>query len=252
MNRKKGILTGILCIALLLTAGTTWANHGQGAVSENNGQTDIMAGIVVHFMGKLRFEVYQLGTKTPIEGVSVELYITSLDRYVLLGLTNVDGVYELDIAYNTDTSSNLGNRFQTLDGSSAMQETLLYFNSNEIRYQIYKSGWRPYPYHGSEKLEENKVLRVVIVYLYRSGTSSGGSGTGSSGSKSSYDLNIPAVEPFPPDPLYEGEKTGGIPKTGVGEATPCWFAGAVFFLLAGGVFIFHYQSTGRQRHNGEV
>lgn len=213
MSRKRILLTGVLCIALWLTAGTPEASQRQGIVAGNNSQTDIVAGVVVDYMGKLRFEVYQQETKTPIEGVAVEVYITSLGRYVLLGLTDVDGASELDI-------------------------TTLYLNSSEIQYQLYKSGWLPYPYRGTEILEENKVLHVVTVYLYRAGTSSDDSGSvSSSGGGTSADDVTLIEEPFP-SPGLDEKKTGGIPKTGVGGAIPYWVAGSVFFLLAGGIMMF--------------
>lgn len=246
MNRKKRLLTGILCMALCLTAGTAWAAQGQGTVSENNGQTDIMAGVVVDYMGKLRFEVYKEGTTTPIEEASVELYIPSRDRYILLGLTNSNGALELDVSYNP--SADLAAQFLNADGTLAFQGTLLYLNSNEIQYQVYKSGWLPYPYQGTEVLIINQDTQVITVYLYKKSTgggggstSSGGSSSGNSGGSSRDDLFDPNDGEVPLPDLNEGEKTGGIPKTGVEGAVPYWFASAVFFLVAGGIFGFLWK-----------
>lgn len=237
---RRGV---ILWMALWLTAGTVWAS--QGTMTAGDGQTEVMAGVVVDYMGKLRFEVYQQGTTTPIEGASVELYITSLDRYVLLGLTDSDGACELDVAYNMDPSANLDDQFENIDGTLKFQENLLLLNSNEIKYQVYKSGWKPYPYQGTEILEGNEVPHVVTVYLYKTSTSGGsgggsGSGSGSSGSSSTADNSIIQIEDeeVPLADFTEGEKTGGIPKTGVEGAVAYWIAGAVFFLLAGGILMF--------------
>lgn len=259
MNKNKGLLTGILCMILWLAAGTAWA--GQGTVVENNGQTDVVAGVVVDYMGKLRFEVYQRGTTTPIEGASVELYIPSLDRYILFGLTDAEGAYELDIAYNMDPSANLEDQFQTVDGTLSFQGILLYLNSNEIRYQIYKSDWLPYPYQGTEILSGNQVPHVVTVYLYKKSTGGGGSGgggssTSSGGSSSSQDDPATLIEEAAPlAGLDGGDKTGGIPKTGVEGAVPYWIAGAAFFLLAGGILMFLWikeqEIKNRERRYGD-
>lgn len=251
MSRKNRLLAGILYMALWLTAGMAWAGQGQGTVSENNGQTDIEAGVIVaDYMGKLRFEVYRQGTTTPIEEASVELYIPSRDRYVLLGLTDANGIFELDFNYNSDSSADLAAQFLASDGTLAFQGTLLYLTSNEIQYQVYKSGWLPYPYQETETLTINQDTQVITVYLYKqstgggsgggggSSTSSGGSGSGGSSLDDLFEL---IEDEAPLAGLDPGEKAGQLPKTGVEGAVPYWIAGTVFFLLAGGILVFLWK-----------
>lgn len=255
MSRKRGLLT-VLCMALWLTAGMTWAGQSQSVGTYNGGQTDIMAGVIVDYMGKLRFEVYQRGTTTPIEGASVELYVTSLERYVLLGMSDANGVFELDIAYNTDSTTDLDAQFQTVDGTLTFKGTLLYLNNNELQYQIYKSGWLPYPYQGTVVLAWDEIPQVITVYLYKqdtggggngggggggSSTSSGGSGSGSTGSSSPLDDLFTLIDENAPLAGLEMGDVGGIPKTGVEGAIPYWIAGVLFFLLAGGILVFLWK-----------
>lgn len=267
MDIKKRLLIGIMCLAAWMTAGTVWAGEGQVSDSGNGGQTDILAGVIVEYMGKLRFEVYQQGTTIPIEGASVELYIPSLGRHVLLGMTDANGVYELE--YSLDTPADPDSQFQTVDGALIFQGTLLYLSSSEIQYQIYKSGWYPYPYQGMEILSGHEVPCVITVYLYQESvepTTSGGSGNGGSGSSgsgssgtgstsdggASTDDAITIInDPFPGAGLNEGENAGGIPRTGVEGAIPYWIAGALFFLLAGGILLFLWKNGTGNKENEE-
>lgn len=244
MNIKKCLLTGLWCLVLWLSAGTAWAGENKG-VDKEVGRTDVIVGVSVEYMLKLRFEVYRQETNNPIEGASVELYIPSLDRYVLFGLTDADGVYELDIVYTVDTSTDFGAQFETVDGMLTFQGTKLYVSNNEIQYQVYKSGLIPYPYQGTKILTGNEIPAVVVVYLYREkiyGSNSDSDDSSSSSSNLAFDDSVTPTDETEllPD-QNEGEKTGGIPKTGVEGAVPYWIAGAVFFSLAGAIFCYLWK-----------
>lgn len=256
MGRKKGILLWMICIVMWITTGTVWAGSS-GAEPKRDGQTDVMAGVVVDYMGKLRFLVLERGTEIPIPGASVEIYIPSLDRYVLFGLTDANGIYELDIAYNMIPGADLSSQFETVNGEPKLQGTLLYLDSNRIKYQVYKAGWLLYPTQGEEVLETKEVPQTIIEHLYKKkgdsgsgngdggnkGNNTGGNNGGNSGGSISsppFDQLVSLIsDAVPLAGLHEDEKgTGGIPKTGVEGAIPYWAAGFVFFLLAGGVLYY--------------
>ena len=252
MNRKKSMVLWLVCGILWLSSGTAFADTMGGAVHGDNGQTEISIGVVVNYMGKLRFEVYQRNTEIPIPGASVELYLSSLDRYVLLGVTDEQGVYELDVAYDMSGVSGFAgtadNQFVTTDGTVTFQGSILYLNSNEIKYQIYKAGWLPYPHQGELILEMKEVPQKEVVYLYQKGSEVV--------DPDDPDPPTPPVPPGKPEPgkdiidsiqkiLTEIldqltptgslESDGTIPKTGVEGAMQYWIVGLLFFLAGGGI-----------------
>ncbi len=247
MERWKWWVAMVLGMMLTLVAGTAWAAEtDREALAGSGNDTEVQAGVVVDYMGKLRFEVYKKGTTTPIEGASVELYIPSLDRYVLFGLTDADGAYEVNIAYNMDPGTDLNAQFEDVDGTPRFEGNLLFLDDNQIKYQVYKSKWLPYPSQGETVLAGNKIPHVVTVYLYQSDGSSGGKdpvkpgtpGSNSGGNPSSPIGQLLSLldEMVPLSGLLEeNPPTGGIPKTGVEGAVPYWIAGMVFFISAGGI-----------------
>ena len=89
-------LTGIL---VMLLSAPVQAGTGGGVYPDAEG-TKIVAGVVVDYLGILRFHVLERDTVNPIEGASVELYIPALDRYVLAGTTDSRGVLEMEVAYD--------------------------------------------------------------------------------------------------------------------------------------------------------
>lgn len=244
MGKKKSILLWLVCGILWLFSGTAFADTMGGAVHGDNGQTEIVAGVVVNYMGKLRFEVYQKDTNIPIPGASVELYISSLDRYVLLGVTDEYGVYELDVAYDMGVSHSGGsgeNQFVTTDGTITFQGSVLYLTSNEINYQIYKAEWLPYPHQGNLILELKEIPQKVVVYLYQKGKGGDDSGsTGSSKDPGGPGKDIPDKPGQPDKP-----ELGSIPKTGVEGAMEYWAGGLLFFLMAGGILWYLIREEGK-------
>ncbi|MBW4845114.1 MAG: hypothetical protein KZY87_05955 [Lachnospiraceae bacterium] len=243
MGRKKILLSWLICCLLFLFACfPVWADGnslGEGAVPKRDGQTDIMAGVVVDYMGKLRFLVLDRDLNNPIAGASVEIFISSLNRYVLFGLTDSNGMYELDVAYNMNSSVPDSDQFMNDDGNYVFNGTLVYLNDNNIQYRVYKAGWLPYPHTGSYILKGDKVPETITVKLYqekRDGDNGGnGTGPGKTASGGSPSVNPPAsLEEIPPLDTEGKTGTGGIPKTGVEGTLRYWVFGFLFFLIAGG------------------
>lgn len=244
MSRRKSIklwlAVSLLC---LLAAFPARAGTEGGAAPKRKGQTEVQVGVVVNYMGKLRFEVLERGTQVPIPGASVEIYITALDRYVLFGQTDANGIYELDVAYNMQPDTPDSAQFTESGGNYTFTGSPLYLSSNNIRYRVYKAGWLPHPSMGETMLETMEIPQVITIYLHKSGTGGGG------GDKPG--PTTPTV--IPPDKSFinsimdnlqwildsaipqSGMDSGGIPKTGVEGAVHYWLLGLVFFLLAGSI-----------------
>ncbi|HCD45473.1 MAG TPA: hypothetical protein DEQ64_17430 [Lachnoclostridium sp.] len=249
MGRKRILLSWLICGLLFLFACfPVWADDnspGGGTVPKRNGQTDIVAGVVVDYMGKLRFLVLDRDLNNPIAGVSVEIFIPSLNRYVLFGLTDSDGIYELDVAYNMASSISDSDQFIKNDKNYTFNGTLVYLNDNNIQYRVYKAGWLPYPHNGSYILKGEKVPETITIKLYQKKN-----GEDSDDKETVPDKTVPGgsfpggtpldklpsdiPDKMPPLGYGGGTGTGGIPKTGVEGALLYWAFGFIFFLLAGG------------------
>lgn len=250
MSRRKNIILWLVCsLMCLLAAFPVRAGTEGGATPQRNGQTEVQIGVVVNYMGKLRFVVLEQGTRTPIPGASVEIYIPALDRYVLFGLTDANGIYELDIAYNMDPNTPDSGQFTEVGGNYQFTGSPLYLSSNNIRYRVYKVDWLPHPSIGETTLETKEVPQVITIYLHKKKTDS--------------DDPDPGPKPTPPVVIPPGStpagqslinsimdtlqsimdsavplgdrSSGAIPKTGVEGAVRYWLLGFVFFLTAGGI-----------------
>lgn len=221
MRRKRTALVWICCIILWLTGQNAWAATEGGAEPVRAGQSDIYAGVVVDYMGKLQFLVLDQDSGNPIPEASIEIYIPSLNRYVLIGLTDEHGIRELDVAYSRG------------QGTAEGEDLILYLTDNKISYRVYKDGWRPYPRNGETILESKEVPQVVTVYLYqKNGGDDDSDVDPSPGTHGGDDLPDNYIEL--PDGGNIGLDAGKNPKTGVGSAMPYWMVGLLFFLLAGG------------------
>lgn len=165
---------------LMLTGLLIWCCSGSGvsAKSGTSGEvkptesytpgkssTDISAGVVVDYMGKLKFIIKDEETAKPIEGASVELYVPELERYVLFGQSGADGIYQLDVSYGTGTDE----QKQYLQGESEAREKgrIAEFESNQIRWKVYKKDYLPYPAEGEVFLDAVTLPYEVEVSLYR-------------------------------------------------------------------------------------
>jgi len=251
MGRKKQLLAwlicGLLCLAASFPAWASIGSSGNGAVPTQNG-TEVQAGVVVDYMGKLRFVVLNKKTLAPIPEASVEIYIKSLKRYVLVGLTDNNGVFELDVAYNSRVSDTEGNEVYKEDGKYYLNKNMIYLNDNNIYYRVYHSEWTPYPSDGSKVLDDKVIPETITVYLSRRERPSEpdppkpdptpGPGTNDNhfneGGTTFVDKLLSILEEALPLGGLDlgGTGTSGIPKTGVEGAIHYWAFGLVFFLLA--------------------
>lgn len=264
MGRKRIVRMYLVCMLLLLTGKSAMAATGGGAEPVQDGQTDVMAGVVVDYMGKLQFAVTDRDTGSPVREASVEIYIPSLDRYVLFGVTDEDGISELDVAFGDEEG-----QFAETDRQAVSSGVTLYLKDRNISYRVYKAGWLPYPMDGAIQLHTRDVPQVIKVQLYQEkknggGGSSGGSGGTSSGSSGNVNPNgsgnVPTIPAFPIEDSNiprGGLETadGGIPRTGVEGTMQYWIAGLFFFLIAGGILIILLKSeagNGGRAEAGEL
>lgn len=239
MSRRKSIILWLICgLLCLLTGFPAWAGSSGGATPKQDGQTEVQAGVVVDYMGKLRFVVLEEGTEIPIPGASVEIFIPALDRYVLFGLTDANGIYELDVAYNMDPNIPDSAQFDEVDGNYTFTGSPLYLSSNNIRYRVYKVDWLPHPSVGETMLGTTEFPQVITIYLHKKtpdpSPTSPGSSSGGSGGSTIGDIVQSIIDPEVP---LGGLGSGLIPKTGIEGAMQYWLLGLVFFLLAGGIVI---------------
>lgn len=234
MSRKRIWRICLVCICLL-GSGRSMAATGGGAQPVRDGETDVLAGVAVDYMGKLQYRVLDRATDAPIEGASVELYIPSLDRYVFFGLTDQDGRLELDVAYGEEDQS----RYAESDGQTVFSGELLHLTDRSISYRVLKSRWLPYPYDGEVVLTTSELPQVVTVYLHRKGGGGGGGNGGGSGASAGDKPGI-TIPPFPGDTIGEPEpgQITGIPKTGVEGTFFYWLLGLSFFVIAGGILLY--------------
>lgn len=241
----------LVCMFLLLTEQSAMAASEGGAEPFRDGQTDVMTGVVVDYMGKLQYLVTDQSTKNPIPGASVEIYIPSLDRYVLFGVTDANGILELDVAYGERTG-----QFVESGGQTVFPGTTLFLKDNNIAYRAYKSDWLPYPYEGTTVLETREVPQIITIALYKHKGGGGGGGSSSGGGSGENTVTFPiGPSDVPLVDLAADQTAGGIPKTGVEGTMQYWIAGLLFFLIAGGLvaLVLRYDKVeyGRKRQKTE-
>lgn len=208
MVGKRRIWALLVCIALLLPCGSAYGKTGGNTSQEADG-SQILAGISVEYTGKLEFLVQDRDTDQPIEGASVEIYVSGENRYVLFGVTDENGRLKVDAA-----------------------------PGSEVRYRVYKSDWKPYPQEGTVQLQQSGKEQIVIVYLYRKNSGGSSGGADSDGSSSGGIVTGSPVGPGQTADSQEiqevtGSNTKGIPKTGVDSTAGYWIAALICFLLAG-------------------
>jgi len=185
-------------------------------INPGDGGSDIAVGVAVDYMGKLVFHVREKGTEEPIEGASIELWVTSLDRYVLFGMSDDEGYYEVDVAY---TEQEADYREQYSSDGTKFTGILLRFSSNKnIKWKVYKSGWLEYPTEGviaelntlpKTDPVTNETTWVHSVYV---------------------DLERETDNPDNPDQTTSGGTT--LPKTGVETELIFWVLGLLMLVLA--------------------
>lgn len=237
MGIKKNLLILMIYGNLLGMSCTAWASSTGGETPKEIGQSEIWAGVKVDYIRKLRFQVLEEGTNSPIPDSSIEIYVPSLNRFVLFGVTDDDGIYELEAA-NGSQEVPADDQFNTAEDDATFQSPWLYMRENHISYRIYKADWLPYPYEGDVDLTTAEVPQIVTVYLHKK-TSGGGSSGHVKPNAVKPNTAVPSSEAYM-ESIDEteaegGEDTGVIPKTGVEGITRYLAAGLIFFLFAGGI-----------------
>lgn len=245
MVGRKSMASGVIgCFLWLLICGTAWAGSGGEVIPRENGQTDILAGVVVDYMETLQFQVLDRDTGLPVQGVSIELFIPYLGekgRYVLFGVTDENGIYELEVVYVANMEYPGENQFATVDGDLKFQGSYLYLGDKQIKYRVYKANWLPYPHGGEAAIEDGP--HIVEVHLHKEVRNGGSMEAGSAAKPGE------TVPPFPWEEI--GHETDTIPKTGVEGAVGFWAAGLILFLLAGRILWFLQKDSKRIKEREE-
>ncbi|MGL4607655.1 MAG: LPXTG cell wall anchor domain-containing protein [Eubacteriaceae bacterium] len=169
--RKKWIKCVMMfcCFLLIFGTGSAMALESKETVPTIGEEgTDVLSHVIVDYMGKVRFVVRDKNTLEPIEGASIEIFVKSLNRYVLFGLSDSNGVYELDIVYGDDPLT--GERFEEINGQTIYKGSLAYVEDSQILWQVYKKDYLPYPEKGEFFISMETFPKEIDVYLYQENT----------------------------------------------------------------------------------
>ena len=224
---RKRILILLTVVIYLATGIPSYAANEESATSsggdgviggaepsfEGKSGTQVYVGVLVDYMGKLKFCVRDRDTKKPIEGASVELFVKGMDRYIFFGLTDKTGCYELDVAYSKQ-DDNIEDQYEEKNGRITFKGNMALFQDNQILYKVYKQSYLPYPETGEVYLSSIKLPHQVDVYLYR-------------------------------------ERAETLPKTGVERAVTFWVVGLVLCVGATGFFLLLLRRM-KKSHEKEV
>lgn len=279
MGKRRVIQLWLIGTMLWVLSGSAWAQNGSGG-SVNAGSsagTSVEGGVVVDYMGTLRFTVLERTTQKPLPGASVEIYIPSLNRYVLFGITDGAGNYELNICYNMnpfiDGLDESRKQFTDQSGEPVFQGDYLYLTSETIQYKIYKAKWGPDPVLNQAVLDRSVNPQIIIEHLYKKGDPGSivepgnpstprpvappkepGAGieAGSGSIQEAMDNLLNLLDGMVPGGGLgtAGLNTGGIPETGIEGAVPYWLLGLLFFVLAAGI-LRHQLKKGDGHKGGE-
>jgi hypothetical protein len=213
-------------------------------ISTGTGRTDISAGIMIDYMGILRFQVRDKDTLEPVEGAFIELYVKGLNKYILFGQSDENGIYQLDISYD---QVNEEYQYMEKDGHITYIGSLAYFEESLIKWKVYKEGYQPYPETGEANLKELSTPYQIDVYLYKEQTKPPiESEIESEDSTESSTQIEPSAESENSDKSggnlsdnggnksgNTGQKNSGkMPKTGIERAVTLWSIGAGLCLVA--------------------
>lgn len=227
------IILAALIVCLLSISLPVAASTGEVSTEPQRDpltSTDVYAGVTVDYMGKLKFLVRNRDTLEPIEGASVELYVESLGSYVLFGMTNSEGIYELDVAYQTEGEDIEGN-YEQSDGQIRFRGMIARFASGDIRWRVYKKDYLEYPTSGSLQLDTVTLPHVVEVFLYQE-----------------KEGDNPDVTTQPTITSTPNQPERPLPKTGVEYKTKQYlFIAAGFILVAMILGILLYRSRRNEK-----
>lgn len=246
-----------------ISTNTVLADAIGGIEPNPPGGTQVIAGVVVDYMAKVRFEVKEkVPPHDPIPGASIEIYVPSLSRYVLYGVTDSEGALEVNIIDESKQPDyqppgtrppNIGfSDITRTEGSLSFSRYLmLYLPNNTLTYKVYKSSYEPYPAYEQKKVNLDEIPTVYVTYLFKFrqrdpndpvdiGDSSNGNGSGSvKGGNSTKVTEENIIETTPSvDPIDDGVGIDTLPKTGVKGYMNMWLTGAMLLALAMGIIIF--------------
>lgn len=206
--------------ALASSGGAEKDSQNTVTIGENG--TEVYAGVVVDYMGKLRFYVRDKDTMEPIEGASIEIFVKGLNRYVLFGLSDAQGYYELDVAYQVEEKdADLNGQYVEKNGQLTFNGSLAIFQDNQILWKVYKNDYLPYPERGEVYLDAITLPYQIDVFLYREKVDS----TDETGNPSPEDTNKPRVDTGKPS-------KDRLPKTGVKRVLTFWILGFTLCMIA--------------------
>lgn len=241
--RKAAVLFAV-CVAAMIGSGTgAMAKSGtSGEVDQSQmltpgkSSTDITAGVTVDYMGKLRFIVKDEDTLEPLKGASVEIYVAGLDRYVLFGQSDENGLYELDAAYARDGEDPM-DQFTKKDGRITFSGKVASFDQNQILWKVYKKDYLPYPKEGEVMLNAVTLPYDVNVYLYKEPEETE--------AKEPDETETTKNQVITPVDHSRPSSGGRIPKTGIQQMFALWGIGLGLCVAAGIIMIVYLMKTKR-------
>lgn len=239
--RKAAVLLAVCAAAIICSktgamakAGTSGDVDQSQMLTPGKSSTDIAAGVTVDYMGKLRFIVKDEDTMEAVEGASVEIYVAALDRYVLFGQSNEDGIYELDAAYARDGEDPM-DQYTKKDGRITFSGKVASFDQNQILWKVYKKDYLPNPKEGEVMLNTITLPYDVNVYLYKEPEE-----TETKKPDETETTKKPVITPTDHNQPSSG---GRIPKTGIQQMFALWGIGLGLCVAAGIMITVYLMKT---------
>lgn len=216
------------------SAGTLGGAEAGDTLAPKKNSTDVLAGVVVDYMGRLQFVIRERATAKPVEGASVELYVPSLERYVLFGQSDEQGIYELDVTYGEAEGKQ--EKYGVRERQAKAAGDTAVFENNRIRWKVYKKGYLPYPVKGEAMLDAINLPLEVEIMIEKE-EEDGEEPRQTEIQKNTETSKKPASNPVNPTP-----PRGKIPKTGVQQSIMYGVTGLAFCVIAG-LFILFYRNN---------
>lgn len=241
---RKAAALFLICAAAMMgsnmgamaKAGTYGDVDQSQMLTPGKSSTDIAAGVTVDYMGKLRFIVKDEDTMEPIKGASVEIYVAGLDRYVLFGQSDENGIYELDAAYAGDGEDPM-EQYTKKDGRITFSGKVARFDENQILWKVYKKDYLPNPKEGEVMLNAVTLPYDVNVYLYQEPEETETKKTDETETETTKKTVVTPADHTRPS------TGGGIPKTGIQQMFAFWGIGLGLCVIAGILILVYLMKT---------
>lgn len=241
---RKAAALFLICAAAMIgsqmgamaKAGTSGNVDQSQMLTPGKSSTDITAGVTVDYMGKLRFIVKDEDTMEAIKGASVEIYVAGLDRYVLFGQSDENGIYELDAAYAGD-GENPMEQYTKKDGRITFSGKVARFDENQVLWKVYKKDYLPDPKEGEVMLNAVTLPYDVNVYLYKEAEETE--------TKKTVDTETETTKKPKVTPVDHSRPSSGgrIPKTGIQQMFAFLSIGLALCIIAGIIIVFYLMKT---------